>query len=534
MRGMFFMEHAKKQACFFKNATISNECTIYYNILKPTDVCCDQESLNSVKSCKLWEIGLIVDGSGVLFIQKQALPCKGGDLFIIPPNTPHEYFRASNNEEITIKCLYFDPTKLFDGEIADIRSPRYCFGILDDNSSVAYAMLDQKTRNELNILYDSIQKELLTKDFEWKFFILSYLTQLLVLIKRYLNHSIKTVQYANPMEWNTVLAVIKTVEENYGNSSLTLDSISKTLFISKSYLSKIFKLVTGKSFSDYLKQVRLDKAKKLLIKSNITVQEIVYKCGLRDVSCFYRNFKMYTGLTPQEYKIKYADSAIKNNKKQGETLMSILNEISENLQKGQPKVVKELCEKALNEGAAPDLILKEGLLSGMSIIGEKFKRNEVYVPEVLVAARAMNMGMQILKPHLSSEATTKNIGRVCIGTVEGDLHDIGKNLVKMMMEVKGIDVIDLGADVSPETFVKTAIEENCDVICCSALLTTTMGVMNDVVKAAEAAGIRDKVKIMVGGAPVDDIFCRQIGADCYTEDATSAADAAVNFCLANK
>lgn len=211
--------------------------------------------------------------------------------------------------------------------------------------------------------------------------------------------------------------------------------------------------------------------------------------------------------------------------------MSILAEISENLQKGKAKVVKELVQKALDEGGSPEQILNEGLLHGMGIVGEKFKNNEVYVPEVLVAARAMNMGAQILKPHLA-EAGVKATGKVCIGTVQGDLHDIGKNLVKMMMEGKGLEVVDLGTDVPAETFVKTAIEQNCQVICCSALLTTTMNIMGDVVKAAEAAGIRDKVKIMVGGAPINQEFCDLIGADCYTVDAASAADAAVAFCKA--
>ena len=211
--------------------------------------------------------------------------------------------------------------------------------------------------------------------------------------------------------------------------------------------------------------------------------------------------------------------------------MSILTEISENLQKGKAKIVKELVQNALDEGIAPDVILNEALLSGMNIVGEKFKTNEVYVPEVLVAARAMNMGTQILKPHLIASGVTAN-GRVCIGTVQGDLHDIGKNLVKMMMEGKGLEVVDLGTDVSPETFVQTAIEQKCQVICCSALLTTTMSVMADVVKKAEEAGIRDQVKIMVGGAPVNDDFCNQIGADAYTSDAASAADAAAAFCKA--
>ena len=211
--------------------------------------------------------------------------------------------------------------------------------------------------------------------------------------------------------------------------------------------------------------------------------------------------------------------------------MSILVEISENLQKGKAKIVKELVQNALDEGFAPEQILNEGLLHGMGIVGEKFKNNEVYVPEVLVAARAMSMGAQILKPVLA-EAGVKATGKVCIGTVQGDLHDIGKNLVKMMLEGKGLEVVDLGTDVPAEKFVQTAIEQNCQVICCSALLTTTMNVMADVVKAAEAAGIRDKVKIMVGGAPVNQEFCDLIGADCYTVDAASAADAAVAFCKA--
>ncbi len=211
--------------------------------------------------------------------------------------------------------------------------------------------------------------------------------------------------------------------------------------------------------------------------------------------------------------------------------MSLLNEISENLQKGKAKIVKELVQQAIDAGIPAQEILEQGLLSGMNVIGEKFKKNEVFVPEVLVTARAMNQGAALLKPFLS-ESGVESVGKVCIGTVKGDLHDIGKNLVKMMMEGKGLEVIDLGTDVAPETYVKTAIEQNCQIICCSALLTTTMPVMGEVVKEAEKAGIRDKVKIMVGGAPVTESFCEQIGADKYTTDAASAADAAVEFCRA--
>ena len=211
--------------------------------------------------------------------------------------------------------------------------------------------------------------------------------------------------------------------------------------------------------------------------------------------------------------------------------MAILEEISTYLQNGRTPKVKELVQQAIDEGIDPAKILNEGLLSGMDVVGEKFKNNEVFVPEVLIAARAMNAGVAILKPYLVS-AGVESKGCAVIGTVKGDLHDIGKNLVKMMMEGKGLEVIDLGTDVAPETYVKTAIEQHCQIICCSALLTTTMPVMGEVVKEAEKAGIRDKVKIMVGGAPVTEAFCEQIGADKYTSDAASAADAAVEFCRA--
>lgn len=211
--------------------------------------------------------------------------------------------------------------------------------------------------------------------------------------------------------------------------------------------------------------------------------------------------------------------------------MSLHQEISENLQKGNAKGVKALVQQAIDEGHPAKKILEEGLLSGMSIVGEKFKNNEIFVPEVLVAARAMNMGMALLKPLLV-QAGVKATGKACIGTVKGDLHDIGKNLVKMMMEGKGLEVIDLGTDVAPETFVETAVRENCQIICLSALLTTTMSCMEDVVKAAEDAGIRDKVKIMIGGAPVNDAFCQKIGADAYTPDAATAAERASSYCLA--
>ena len=207
----------------------------------------------------------------------------------------------------------------------------------------------------------------------------------------------------------------------------------------------------------------------------------------------------------------------------------ILEEISAKLQAGKAKLVKELVQQAIDQGIPAKDILEQGLLQGMDIIGEKFKNNEVFVPEVLVAARAMNQGAAVLKPLLVA-GNVKSTGKVCIGTIKGDLHDIGKNLVKMMLEGKGFEVIDLGADVAPELFVKTAKEQNCQIIAISALLTTTMNVMADVVKLAEAEGIRDQVKIMVGGAPLTAAFAQKIGADAYTADATTAAEVAVQYC----
>ena len=209
--------------------------------------------------------------------------------------------------------------------------------------------------------------------------------------------------------------------------------------------------------------------------------------------------------------------------------MSIFEEMSSFLQQGRAPKVKELVEKALADGEDAKKILEEGLLSGMAVIGEKFKNNEVYVPEVLIAARAMNAGMDVLKPELA-QTDNKAKGKAVMGTVKGDLHDIGKNLVKIMFEGKGIEVIDLGTDVSAEKFVQTAIDEGANIIACSALLTTTMGVMKDVVEKAKEMGVRDKLNIMVGGAPVTENFKDSIGADYYTPDAASASDVALSLC----
>ncbi len=205
--------------------------------------------------------------------------------------------------------------------------------------------------------------------------------------------------------------------------------------------------------------------------------------------------------------------------------MPLIQEISELLQKGRAKNVKLLVEQALQEGIDPKAILNEGLLDGMMVVGGKFKKNEIFVPEVLLAARAMNAGLGILKPKLV-EIGNEPVGRAVVGTVEGDLHDIGKNLVAMMLQGAGFEVMDAGVDVKPETFIEKAEEAGADVICMSALLTTTMTNMQKVIEKLEEKGLRSKYIVMIGGAPVNESFAQEIGADFYTADAASAAEAA--------
>lgn len=202
--------------------------------------------------------------------------------------------------------------------------------------------------------------------------------------------------------------------------------------------------------------------------------------------------------------------------------MELLQQISELLQKGKAKDVKALVQQAIDEGISAQTILEQGLLSGMSIVGTKFKNNEVFVPEVLVAARAMNQGAALLKPLLAADGV-KATGKVCIGTVKGDLHDIGKNLVRMMMVGNGLEVVDLGVNVPPEKFIAAIEENHPDIVAMSALLTTTMGNMKEVIQAITDRGLRDQVKIMVGGAPVNADFALSIGADKYSPDAATAA-----------
>lgn len=203
--------------------------------------------------------------------------------------------------------------------------------------------------------------------------------------------------------------------------------------------------------------------------------------------------------------------------------MAGIQEVYALVEKGKAKAIANAVQEALDAGCDPTEILNDGMIKAMDAVGEKFKNGEIFVPEMLVAARAMKKGVEVLKPHLATGAAGA-AGKVIIGTVAGDLHDIGKNLVSMMLESAGFEVIDLGVDVPKEKFVE-AYEANPDtkIICCSALLTTTMPALKDAVALINEASFRPNVKVMVGGAPITQAFADEIGADAYTEDAASCA-----------
>ena len=212
--------------------------------------------------------------------------------------------------------------------------------------------------------------------------------------------------------------------------------------------------------------------------------------------------------------------------------MADLQALSQAVIEGNLEAAKKLTNEAIAAGTDPLVIFRQALVPGMDVVGKKMKAQEYYIPEVLLSARAMKGAAEILRPLIAQNPDAQPTGRVIIGTVSGDLHDIGKNLVAMMLEGAGFEVTDLGTNVSPEKFAQTAKEKKADMIALSALLTTTMVRMSDVVKALEAQGIRKNVKVMVGGAPVTQRFADEIGADGYSSDAAGAADLAKSWVAA--
>jgi 5-methyltetrahydrofolate--homocysteine methyltransferase len=205
--------------------------------------------------------------------------------------------------------------------------------------------------------------------------------------------------------------------------------------------------------------------------------------------------------------------------------MTIFEKIADEVQKGNSASVEALVNEALSQEIPADTIMDDGLVKGMNIVSEKFKNNECFIPEVLVSAKAMTVGLGILKPLLA-EKNVKPLGKIVIGTIQGDLHDIGKNIISMLLQGAGFEIIDLGADVHVDRFVESAKDENADLVGMSALLTTTMLNMKTVIEGLKEAGIRESVKVIIGGAPVTQAYADQIGADGYAADAATGVDVA--------
>ena len=469
------------------------------------------------------EVSFVVSGKGIHRILNETTECQVGDIYIVNSSVSRGYYAIDDNNFPTIFTVRFDPKTLLSDCYADSLSPNFCYGIFRDNIPISYALLNSSSLDIIIRLFNQLKEELENNKHENLEAQRSYLILLLINIARYINLA-DTVVPNSSKEWALISVAIREIHSRSGDVNMTLQSIASSLFVSKSHLSRLFQKVVGESFVDYTRKVRIDKACNFLENSSLTNEEIIRKCGLKDIPTFYRQFKAEKGMTPHKYRLSH--NRLCNNDYVND---EILYDISETLKNGRYSNIKDLVETAINSGISANIILEQGLTKGMNTVAEKFKNNEVFVPSVLVSAKAMNIGIETLKPYLIDNENY-SIGNVCIGTVRGDLHDIGKNLVKILMQSKGLNVIDLGVDVTPEEFIETAIEHNCKVICCSALLTTTMGVMREIVDLAAQKGIRSKVKILIGGAPVTKEFCDNIGADIYTTDAASAAEAALQFC----
>lgn len=504
-----------------KNINFNENSLIKYDVVSCSEKHSENISISNLYSSGKIEICMIISGDGIHQVFNQKFPCKKDDIFIIPPDTPHGLFLSEDSAELVAHRLLFDAREFLSKEIATTGNRRFCYGVFSDDAVAAYAKLNAETLSEVGSLFDKIIVESNQQSFEWKESVSAYIRLLLITIGRYVNSAIQNKSLLTSKEKHIVSSVIKTVKYEFSNSNLTLESISKTLFISKAHLSRVFARVTGETFFEYLRTVRLNHACKLLRETDMKVEEIARACGIKDVPTFYRVFSEYTRMTPRAYR---KGGLIDINAKDP----FLVDEISSGVHSGKIDRVCELVQRAMELGVPAEKILNEGLINGMNLVGMQFKNNEIFIPEVLIASKAMNKGAELLKPLLTKEKV-KSKGKALIGTVRGDLHDIGKNLVKMMLEGKGFEVIDLGTDVAASDFIDIAIKENCRIVCCSALLTTTMPELKNVIDYATKIGVRPKLKLMVGGAPVTQEYADSIGADAYASDAATAAEIALEF-----
>ncbi|MBE7066957.1 MAG: helix-turn-helix domain-containing protein [Ruminococcaceae bacterium] len=506
-----------------------SDTPVFQNTQVCTDLYVHEIGLSRLHQHQFIEISYVVDGVGTHRILNEAYTCRKGSLCILNIAVPHGYFAIEDMPPPVIHNLLFDVSDIFDNELSEIGSKHYMYGLFSSNNFAINISLKPKQLSIVEDLYNSISEEISAGKENWQNVIKAKMHIFLITLKRIIDESADTSSVKFSHEQQAVSTAVQLTNAMYHDSQFTLADVAQALYTSTASASRMFRTVTGEYFSDYLRSVRMRHAVDLVTNTQLSNEEIATRCGYKDLPTFYKQFKNSTGFSPGEYRKATQEREDINTEKES-IIMSILQEISEKLQKGKAKDVAALVTSALEEGVAPEKILNEGLVDGMNIIGGKFRNNEVFVPEVLVAARAMNSGLKVLKPALSN-AGVEPIGKAVICTVKGDMHDIGKNLVKMMIEGQGIECVDLGVDVEPAAIVNAVQESGAQIVCLSALLTTTMMGQKEVIDALVAAGIRDKVKVMVGGAPVTQEFADEIGADCYTLDAASAAQQAKRLIL---
>ncbi|MBQ8610717.1 MAG: helix-turn-helix domain-containing protein [Oscillospiraceae bacterium] len=502
---------------FFKDTPL------FQNAVTCRQLYTDEIGLSDLHFHDFIEVSIVTEGAGIHRIFNSELECAKGDIYILNTGVPHGYFARSENECPTVCNLLFDAGSWFHHAEARPDDPHFCYGIFQSNPPFSYAVLTPDVLDDVMHLYHSIEQETDARRADWLDAVRSYLTLLLVTVGRYVNRAEQTA--ALHRNWFLVSAAIRMAAEHIGEPDVTLGDIAASLHISKSYLSRLFHRITGTAFSEYMLHSRLQRAQRLLRETQLSNAEVAAACGMRDIQGFYRLFKSETGMTPHSFRRMHTENA--SAAAAAHTAM-LLEKLCAAVQHGRIQEMDDALRQALQQPLSAEEILRGGLLPGMSIIGRRFRSNEVYIPEVLLASRAMNHALQQLQPLLIG-SPQKRSDRICIGTVQSDLHDIGKNLARIMLESKGFDVIDLGVDVAPEVFIRTALEQNCRLICCSVLLTTSMNSMAALVQLADRMQVRDRFKILVGGAPVTEDFCRRIGADLYAADATTTAELAEAF-----
>ena len=482
--------------------------------------------LSSLHQHQFIEIGYVESGIGTHRIWNESYPITAGDMYILNIAVPHGFFSLSSDEQLVIHSLYFDPHDIFGGEITEIGGNRFLFGLFLHNNFAVHLSLKPKQLRFVAHEFNEIGIETDEQQSDWADMIRSRITILLLTCKRYTEKSNEQQIYSEKKDTHLVTAVLRLIQEHFADPSFSLKNASEILYKSPSSISRSFYEVTGIHFSDYLCSFRMQQAASLALETELSNRDIALLCGYCNFNAFYKQFRQVIGLTPGEYR--------RQNKIDKHRQNHILyTKISDKLQQCKRSEVVELVAEALDEGLPADEILNKGLVHGMNAIGEKFRADEIFIPEVLAAAQAMNNSMEVLKPHLV-EAGHEPIGRAVICTVKGDLHDIGKNLVKLMLESMGIECMDLGVDVDASTVVKAVKEYNAQLVCLSALLTTTMMAVKEVIDALTQAGIRDKVRVMIGGAPITQEFADSIGADCYTPDAVAASKEAKRLLLEMK